>query len=149
MAPPRGGEAVTLPSLTRQRDAERSALLGDTCPMITQALPYVAHSTIRNRGTVGGSLAHADPAAELPAVATALGAEFTVQSARGSRVIAADDFFESYFTSALAEDEVLVSVTFPSLRSGEGTAWEEFAPGTVTSRSSVWQRRSRWTPRAW
>lgn len=127
-APQDDGAAVTLPALTRQRDAERSALLASKCPMVTRALPFVAHSTIRNRGTVGGSLAHADPAAELPTVATALGAEFTARSVRGSRVIAADDFFQSYFTSDLAEDEVLVSVRIPARTNGEGSAWEEFAP---------------------
>ncbi len=122
------GAAVTIPAMMRQRDAERSAILATKCPMVTQALPFVAHSTIRNRGTVGGSLAHADPAAELPTVATALDAEFTARSIRGSRVIAAADFFQSYFTSDLAEDEVLVSVRFPARTSGEGSAWEEFAP---------------------
>ncbi len=127
-APRDEGVAVTVPAMTRQRDAERSAVLATKCPMVTQALPFVAHSTIRNRGTVGGSLAHADPAAELPTVATALDAEFSVRSTRGSRVIAAADFFQSYFTSDLAEDEVLVSVRFPARTSGEGTAWVEFAP---------------------
>jgi carbon-monoxide dehydrogenase medium subunit len=127
-APEDEGTAVTLPAVTRQRDAERSVLLARKCPLVTQALPFVAHSTIRNRGTVGGSLAHADPAAELPAVATALGAELLARSARGSRFISADDFFQSYFTSDLAEDEVLVSVRIPARTSGHGSAWEEFAP---------------------
>ncbi|WP_209305339.1 xanthine dehydrogenase family protein subunit M [Blastococcus sp. CT_GayMR20] len=127
-APRDEGVAVTVPAMTRQRDAERSAVLATRCPMVTQALPFVAHSTIRNRGTVGGSLAHADPAAELPTVATALDAEFTARSTRGVRVIPAADFFRSFFTSELAEDEVLVSVRFPARTSGEGTAWVEFAP---------------------
>jgi carbon-monoxide dehydrogenase medium subunit len=122
------GTSVTIPAMTRQRDAELSPLLARTCPLVTQALPFVAQRTIRNRGTIGGSLAHADPAAELPAVAVALGAEFTARSVRGPRVIPAHDFFSSYFTPDLEEDEVLVSVRLPARARGEGSAWEEFAP---------------------
>lgn len=128
VAPAEDGSVVTVSAMTRQADAERSALLASRCPLLTQALPFVAHRTIRNRGTVGGSLAHADPAAELPAVAVAAGAELVVQSLRGRRVVPARDFFQSYFTTALEDDEVLTSIVLPASSSGDGSDWQEFAP---------------------
>jgi carbon-monoxide dehydrogenase medium subunit len=122
------GESVTIGAMTRQRDAERSALLASACPLFTEALPYVAHRTIRNRGTVGGSLAHADPAAELPAVAVAVGAQLTALSVRGKRVVPAGAFFDGYFTTALEADEILCAIRLPKIRDASGSAWEEFAP---------------------
>jgi CO/xanthine dehydrogenase FAD-binding subunit len=122
------GNSVTLGAMTRQRDAERSKLLASTYPLLTEALPYVAHRTIRNRGTVGGSLAHADPAAELPAVVVALDAQLTARSVRGERVVPADGFFDGYFTTVLEADEILCSIRLPKGAPGSGSAWEEFAP---------------------
>jgi carbon-monoxide dehydrogenase medium subunit len=83
-------------------------------PLLDEVLPLVAHPAIRNRGTIGGSIAHADPAAELPAVALLCEASLVAVGPAGERVIAADDFFESYLTTALAPDEVLTEVRFPS-----------------------------------
>jgi carbon-monoxide dehydrogenase medium subunit len=115
-------------ALTREVEAERSADVRRHAPLMAEALPLIGHSAIRNRGTVGGSIAHADPAAELPAVALAAGAELVVASAaRGERVIAADDFFQGYFTTALEPDEVLTSVRFPVAPAGTGARFEEAA----------------------
>jgi len=107
---------IAIGAMTRQREAERSDLVGARTPLLAQALRLVGHSAIRNRGTVGGSLAHADGAAELPAVALALGAELVARSARGERTIAADDFFLGFLTTALEPDELLVEVRFPRPR---------------------------------
>src|SRR4051794_34571709 len=107
-----GGLAIG--AMTRQRTAELSTLVGERCPLLVQALRYVAHVTIRNRGTIGGSLAHADGAAELPAVALALGAELVARSTRGERAIAARDFFQGFFTTSLEPDELLTEVRFPA-----------------------------------
>lgn len=93
---------------------ERSDAITAAAPAVAGALPYVGHRAIRSRGTVCGSLAHADPAAELPAVALAVGAEMVVQGPTGQRTLAAGDFFEGYLSSALAEDELLLGVRFPA-----------------------------------
>ena len=106
-------------AMVRHRTAERSDLVRRDVPLISLAMPYIGHVAIRSRGTIGGSLAHADPAAELPAVALALGASFTAQSKeRGERTIAAEEFFGGYFTTALEPDEILTSVDFPVLDGG-------------------------------
>jgi len=120
-----GGVAVG--AMTRQRAVERSALVAGRVPLLADALPWVGHSAIRNRGTLGGSLAHADPAAELPAVATCLDARLTVRGARGARTIGAREFFKGYLTTALAPTELLTEVWFPSLPPGSGAAWIELA----------------------
>jgi CO/xanthine dehydrogenase FAD-binding subunit len=108
-----------------QAVAERSPQVAADCPLLAAALPHVAHPPIRARGTVGGSLAHADPAAELPSVAVALDATFAAVSARGRREIAARDFFGGYLTPALEPDELLVSVCFPAAPPGTGAAFHE------------------------
>jgi carbon-monoxide dehydrogenase medium subunit len=119
-----GGLAIG--AMTRQRSAERSDLISARAPLVRQALVHVGHPAIRNRGTVGGSLAHADPAAELPAVAVALDAEFVARSVRGERTIAADDFYVGFLSTALAPDELLVEVRTPPPR-GTATAFVELA----------------------
>jgi aerobic carbon-monoxide dehydrogenase medium subunit len=106
-------------AMVRHRQAERSQEVADAVPLISKVMPLIGHAAIRSRGTVGGSLAHADPAAELPAVALALGATFNVTSkARGERSIPADEFFGGYFTTSIEPDEVLTSVDFPVLHGG-------------------------------
>ena len=106
-------------AMVRHRTAERSKEIADAVPLITAAMPYIGHVAIRSRGTVGGSLSHADPAAELPAVALALDATFNATSkARGERAIAAADFFGGYFTTSLEPDEILTSIDFPVLNAG-------------------------------
>jgi carbon-monoxide dehydrogenase medium subunit len=118
---------VAIGAMTRQRAVERSALVAARVPLLADALPWVGHTAIRNRGTIGGSLAHADPAGELPAVALCLDARFTVRRAGGERTIGARDFFKGYLTTALAPTELLTEIWFPSLPPGSGTAWIECA----------------------
>jgi carbon-monoxide dehydrogenase medium subunit len=108
-----GGVAVQ--ALARQADAEDSHLAARICPLLTSAIRLVAHRVIRNRGTVCGSLAHADPASELPAVLLALGGHVIARSVRGERLIAAEQLFTGVFETALAPDEVLVEAWFPEI----------------------------------
>jgi carbon-monoxide dehydrogenase medium subunit len=108
-----------------QRSLERAAELRIACPLLAEVLPFIAHPPIRNRGTVCGSLAHADPAAELPAVMLALDAVLTCRGAAGSRDVAAADFFVSYLDTVLAPDEVLVEVTVPPWPDSTGSAFVE------------------------
>lgn len=120
------GSRIIIGAATRQREAERSALLGELCPLVPQALRHVGHPQIRNRGTIGGSLAHADPASELPAVAVALEAEMLVRSPGNERRIRAEDFFVGSYTTALEPDEVLCEVAFP-VTTGSRTCFLELA----------------------
>lgn len=106
-----GGVAVQ--ALVRQSAVEDSEVVARVCPLLTAATRLVAHRVIRNRGTVCGSLAHADPAAELPAVLLALDGTVTARSTRGERTIRAEDLFAGVFETALAPDEVLVEAWFP------------------------------------
>ena len=108
-----GGVAVQ--ALARQGEVEDSDLASRLCPLLTSAVRLVAHRVIRNRGTVCGSLAHADPASELPAVLLALGGHVMVRSVRGERLIAAEQLFKGVFETALAPDEILVEAWFPEL----------------------------------
>ena len=117
--------AVRVGALVRQRAAERSPVVTQWCPLLAEALPYVAHVQIRNRGTVGGSIAHADPAAELPAVALALDARLHITGPRGERSVPASDFFHGFFSTALAPDELLSRIDFPRLPAGTGTSFAE------------------------
>jgi carbon-monoxide dehydrogenase medium subunit len=114
-------------ALTRQRAAERSPLVAERCPLLRDALHLVGHVQIRNRGTIGGTIAHADPAAELTAIVAALDGEVTVRSARGTRVIAAPDLFISYLTTSLDPRELLVEVRIPALPKDAGWSWMELA----------------------
>ena len=114
-------------ALARQRTVERSSAIPGKWPLISEAMPYVGHMTLRNRGTVCGSIAHADPAAELPAVATALDAELRVLGPEGERTVSADEFFVSYMTTSLEPDELLAEVRFPPPQPRTGHAWLEIA----------------------
>ena len=116
-----------LGAMTRQSRVERSDLVVERLPLVHDAMPYIAHRQIRNRGTFGGSLAHADPAAELPAVAVALGSRMRVQSVRGERWIDAVDFYVSLFTTALEPDEILTEVMLPALPARAGWSIQELA----------------------
>lgn len=118
---------LRLGAMTRQRRLERDPLVAAAAPLLRETLPHVAHPQIRNRGTLGGSLAHADPAAELPVVAVALGARVKAQSARGDRWIEAETFFRGLFTTDLAPDELIVEVALPALPPRTGSAFVEFA----------------------
>jgi carbon-monoxide dehydrogenase medium subunit len=110
---------VRIGALTRYRDIEESPLVRQHLSLIAQAMPYVAHAAIRNRGTLGGSLAAADPAAEMPACCLALDASMIIESTRGARSVKADAFFLGTFETALEPDELLIAVEFPI----PGTEW--------------------------
>jgi len=117
---------LSVGALVRQRAAEASAVVRAGCPLLAEALPLIGHTQIRNRGTVCGSLAHADPASELPAVALALDAEMVAQShARGTRTIAAGAFFRGYLTTALEPDELLTEVRLRAWPAGTGWSFQE------------------------
>ncbi len=116
---------LTIGAMTRQRQLERDPLIARGAPLIAEAMPLVAHPQIRNRGTLGGSLAHADPAAELPAVMLALDAQFKLLSRAGARTVRAEDFFLGLFTTALAPTELLCEITLPALPPRMGCAFQE------------------------
>ncbi|MCX6467122.1 MAG: xanthine dehydrogenase family protein subunit M [Pseudonocardiales bacterium] len=118
------GDTLVIGAMVRQSEAEHSPEVAVVAPLLAEALGYVAHAPIRNSGTVGGSIAHADPAAELPAVALALDAELVVAGPRGTRRIAADAFFRGPFSTALEADEILTEVRVP--RRAGGHAFVEF-----------------------
>ena len=118
---------VTIGATTREYMAEESATIAESVPLLAAALPLIGHEAIRSRGTVGGSLAHADPAAELPAVARALNAEFVVRGPSGERVVPAADWFEGYLTTSRGPAELLTEVRFLAARPGTGTSFQEVA----------------------
>ena len=118
---------LSLGALARQRALERSALVAERCPLISQAMPYVGHPQIRNRGTLGGSLAHADPAAELPAVAVATDATLTVARKGSQRVLEAEDFFIGELSTRLEADELLVRIDVPAWPERSGSSVQEVA----------------------
>jgi aerobic carbon-monoxide dehydrogenase medium subunit len=118
---------VAIGAMTREYVAEESKVIADTVPLLAAALPLIGHEAIRSRGTIGGSLAHADAAAELPAVARALDAEFVVSGPSGMRVIPAAQWFEGYLTTARRPDELLVEIRFPTAGPGTGVSFQEVA----------------------
>lgn len=107
------GETLVLGALVRQAAAQCSPLVVEHAPLLASALSHVAHPAIRNRGTIGGSIAFADPAAELPACLVALGGEVEIAGAKGRRRVAADDFFKDLYETALEPKEVLVAIHVP------------------------------------
>jgi carbon-monoxide dehydrogenase medium subunit len=117
--------SVAIGAVTREYVAEESSTVADAVPLLAAALPLIGHEAIRSRGTIGGSLAHADPAAELPAVARALDAEFVVRGPAGERVIPAAEWFEGYLTTSRQPDELLTEVRFPVAKPGTGSSFEE------------------------
>jgi carbon-monoxide dehydrogenase medium subunit len=122
---PDGG--LRIGAMVRQRAVERSALVAQRAPLLHATMPHVAHVQIRNRGTIGGSLAHADPAAELPAVAVALNGQMRLQSRRGERWVDAADFYQGLFTTALAPDEIVAEVALPPMPAQSGWSILELA----------------------
>jgi CO/xanthine dehydrogenase FAD-binding subunit len=114
-------------ALCRQSRLEQSPVAYEGWGLLREALGLVAHAQIRNRGTVGGSAAHADPAAELPVALTCLQAEFKARSSRGDRLVGADDFFVTHLTTALDPDELLVEIELPPMPDSAGFAFEEYS----------------------
>jgi CO/xanthine dehydrogenase FAD-binding subunit len=123
----RRDDAVAIGALTRHADLEFSDLIAQNLPVMAAAMPHVAHLAIRNKGTIGGSLSHADPAAELPMLAVFYGATIKVQGTSGRRDIPAEDFFVSALTNCLDPDEIVFEIDFPVLTSHAGWAFEEVA----------------------
>jgi carbon-monoxide dehydrogenase medium subunit len=117
--------ALRIGAMVRQRAAERDPLIAARAALISETLPYVAHAQIRNRGTMGGSIAHADPAAEIPAVMLALDASFRLRGPNGERLVAADEFFTGLFGTALKPDEMLTKIEVPAAAPRTGWAFDE------------------------
>lgn len=121
------GDVLKIGALTRHVDVQRSAEIATHAPLLTDAIQHVAHPAIRNRGTFGGSLAHADPASELPACVVALDATIVARGPGGERRIAAAEFFAGIYETALAPDELLVAVEMPVKKPGACHFFHEYA----------------------
>jgi carbon-monoxide dehydrogenase medium subunit len=121
------GGSLRIGALTRHAAVGADPLVRKHAPLLSAAVGYIAHAAIRNRGTIGGALAHADPAAEFPACVLALGGRMHVEGPNGAREIAAEDFFEDTFATALEEGEILTAVTVPKAEAGEAQIIEEVA----------------------
>lgn len=122
------GEHLEIGALVRHAEAERSAEVARHAPLIARALPHIAHPAIRNRGTIGGSIAFADPAAELPACLIALGGEVDIAGPAGRRTtVAADDFFTGLFETALGASDMLLAVRVPAAGPGSRCGFSELA----------------------
>ena len=119
--------ATRIGALTRYRDLERNQAFLKRCPLFADALPHIAHPQIRNRGTIGGNLSHADPASELPAVAMAMQARFRLRSSKGEREVEARDFFIGLLTTNIKDDEMLIEIAFPTSPARSGTCFMEVA----------------------
>ena len=118
---------VTLGAMVRWRDIEEDERLATAHPLLKAAISHVAHYQIRNRGTVGGSIAHADPAAEMPGIAMTCDAEIAVVGKSGAHVIQAADFFQGALTTALTTDEIIVEIRLPAWPAGRRWGFQEFA----------------------
>jgi aerobic carbon-monoxide dehydrogenase medium subunit len=122
-----GSGTLSIGGMTRQRQIERSALVARSVPLITETMPFIAHPAIRNRGTIGGSLAHADPAAELPALMMALSASITVASKAGNREVPAQKFFTGLFSTSVQAGELLTEIRVPANAESSGYAFQEIS----------------------
>ncbi|MBK7471604.1 MAG: FAD binding domain-containing protein [Betaproteobacteria bacterium] len=120
------GDCIEAGALARHCELAGSALVRARCPLLALAAETIGHYVIRQRGSLGGSLAHADPTAQLPLIAVTLDAQIDVASRRGRRTVAAADFFLSVMTTALEPDEIIVAVRFPVAAAGEGAAFRIF-----------------------
>lgn len=114
-------------ALTRHRTLEKSSLVKERATLLHEAMPHIAHSQIRTRGTIGGSLAHADPAAELPVILVALDGRLVIRNQTGVREVAAKDFFQGLFVTSLQPEDLLVEIVLPGHSNGSGFAFIEFA----------------------
>ena len=139
-------------AMTRQRAIEFSPVVARRQPLLREATRWVGHLPIRSRGTIGGSIAHADPSAEYPAVLTALDGRVVARGPKGERTLAPGALFETYLTTTLAADEILTEVRLPALPDGSGYAFEEFARrhgdfAIVGVAAAVWRAAGRLTVR--
>ena len=121
------GDEIRIGAVTRYRALERAGDFLSACPLFADALPHIAHPAIRNRGTIGGNLSHADPASELPAVALAMQARMRVRSARGERELSASEFFVGLLTTAVETDEMLTDIILQQPPPGSGSCFMEIA----------------------
>lgn len=118
---------VRIGALTRHNEVAASPVIAEHAPLVALAMPHIAHQAIRNRGTFGGSIAFADPAAELPAVTRAVGADFVLQGRNGTRTVAANDFFLGLFETAREPGEIIVAAEIPAIPASEKAAFNELA----------------------
>ncbi|MDE0851209.1 xanthine dehydrogenase family protein subunit M [Yoonia sp.] len=121
------GDTLRIGALTRHVDVGRNLLIQKHAPLLVDAVKVIAHAAIRNRGTIGGAVAHADPAAEFPACVLALGATLHVEGPNGARTVAAADFFHGLFETDLEPDEILTAIRIPKAEADERQALEEVA----------------------
>jgi len=119
------GDHIAIGAMTRHMDVEKSPVLAQHVPLLAHAAGHVGDPQVRHRGTIGGSIAHADPASDLPATTLALGATYVVQGPNGTREIAASDFYKSFLESDLAEDEMLTEIRVPKMN-GAGWSFQKF-----------------------
>ena len=119
------GDLLRIGAMTRQRDVERSDVVARFCPLLREATALIGHIQIRNRGTIGGSLAHAFPSAELPVAMVALDASFVLRSTSGRRTVRAGEFFLSYMTTILDPGEILAEIQIPALPANTGCSYQE------------------------
>ena len=120
-----GGDHIAIGALTRHMDVETSALLKEHAPLLAHAAGHVGDPQVRHRGTMGGTIAHADPASDLPATTLALGATYVAQGPNGTREIAAADFYQGFLESALEPDEMLTEIRVPKMQ-GAGWSFQKF-----------------------
>jgi aerobic carbon-monoxide dehydrogenase medium subunit len=121
----RDGDEIAIGALVRHADVKASPLIAQACPLMHIGYEWVAHGAVRNRGTLCGNLCHADPASEMPAVALAVGATMVMRSKRGERRIAAADFFQGLYTTAVRADEMLIEVRVPVAPAGQKAGFAE------------------------
>jgi CO/xanthine dehydrogenase FAD-binding subunit len=122
-----GGKGIEIGALTRYRDLERNRDFLTSCPLFADALPHIAHPQIRNRGTIGGNLSHADPASELPAITVAMEGRMRLKSSAGEREVCASTFFQGLLTTDIGVDEMLVEIAFPAPGPRTGSSFMEVA----------------------
>jgi carbon-monoxide dehydrogenase medium subunit len=118
------GDRIAVGALARHNDVKHSPLVGEGCPLLAEAYESISHHTVRNRGTLGGNLCHADPSSEAPAVMVAIGAEMVLQSSKGVRQVAAESFFLGLYETAARQDEMLTEIRLPK-RGSDGWAFAE------------------------
>ena len=143
---------IVFGAMTRQRSVEFSPIVARALPLLAEATRWVGHLPIRSRGTIGGSIAHADPSAEYPAVLAALDGTVIARGQKGERELTSAGLFETYLTTTLAPDEILTEVRLPVMPAGAGWAFEEFARrhgdfAIVGVAAALWRDGGRWSAR--